>query len=277
MTVYLSKTASGQTEPFELQVARGQIPGHTVFNVFGYGVTPSSGTVAGVFYPAWENSSTPSYYVFPTSAQKMYVASTVNGDSGGYVSINGLDSNYNPISETVTLGGTAGTGVITTNTYWRINSMMIPANSPTAITGVITLQNQAATAGATEYAQINTTTLNGSTISIGVTQMSVYTVPATQTLYLGRFTAFSGYTGSSANYFTYRAVANYPSSLVAGATLTKRVVLQSPFTNEYNIQREYPFSYPSGTDIVWQLAPSAATNSLPYAVNIGGVLIGNSS
>ena len=270
-----SITQRGLIEPFDLQVARGQITGHTLFNLFGYGVTPATGTAAGVFYPAWENSNTPSYYVFPTSAAKLYVASTVNGDSGGYVTIIGLDSNYNQISETVTLGGTAGTGVITSNTYWRINSIFIPSNSPTTVTGVITLQNQAATSGAVEYAQINTATLNGSTISIGVSQMSVYTVPANQTLYLSRFTAFSGYTGSTGNYFTYRAVANYPSNLVAGATLTKRVVLQSPFTNEYNIQRQYPFVYPSGTDIVWQMAPSAATNNLPYSVNVGGILIQN--
>jgi hypothetical protein len=260
-------------EPFDLQVSRGQISGHTPVSIFGYGTT---GTTAGLFVTMWENSPTTNY-VFPSSAQVMYVASTVGaGDSGALIQITGLDANYNPISEIVALGATAGTGVATTKSYFRINNMSVALSSTVQPTGVITLQNQAATSGAVEYAQINTTTFNGSTISIGTSQMSVYTVPANTTLQLTRFTANSSFTGNTANYCTYRAVAQYPSVLNSSATLVRRIVLNTPFVQQFNIQRTFPFSYPAGTDVQWQIAPSATT-ACTVGINIGGVLIDSGS
>jgi len=271
-----SITRQSKYEPFELQVSRGQITGHSLVNIFGFGSTTASPT-AGVFYPAWENTNTPAYYVFPVSAQIMYVASTVGaGDAGALIQVNGLDKNYNPISEIVTLGGTVNTGVATAKSYFRINSIIVSASTTVNPTGVITIQNQAATSGAVEYAQINTSTLNGSTVSNGVSQMSVYTVPAGYSLYLSRFTSNSSYNGNNANYVLYRAVAYYPSVLNSSATFVNRIVLQTPFVAEYNIQRSYPFFYPQGTDIVWQFAPSG-TAAVSVGINIGGVLIDNGS
>jgi len=266
-----SVTQRGKYEPFELQVSRNDIANHVSLSVFGFGSTTATPT-AGVFYPAWENANTPAYYVYPNAPMQMYLASTVSGDAGALIQINGLDGNYNPISELLALGATAGTGVITAKTYWRINNISVPLSSTINPTGVITLQNQAATSGSVEYAQINTSTLNGSTVSNGTSQMSVYTVPANSTLYLSRFTANTSYTGNTANYTLYRAVAQYPSALNSSATLIKRVVLQTPFVTEYNIQRTYPFAYPAGTDIQWQFAPSG-TVAVSVGINVGGVLI----
>jgi hypothetical protein len=267
-----SVTQRGQYEPFDLQVSRNQIAYHTPLNIFGYGTT---GTTAGLFVTMWENSPTTNY-VFLTSPAQLYLASTVGaGDSGALINIIGLDSNYNPISEVLALGGTAGTGVITAKTYWRINNISVSLSTTVQPTGTITLQNQAATSGAVEYAQINTTTYNGSTVSLGISQMAVYTVPNGYTAQLTRFTANSSFTGNTANYGTYRAVAQYPSVLSSSATLVKRVVLNTPFVQQYNIQRTYPFAYPAGTDIQWQIAPSATT-ACTVGINIGGVLIANS-
>ena len=259
-------------EPFDLQVTRGQIAGHTPLNIFGYGTT---GTTAGVFVTMWENAPTTNY-VFPATAAVMYVASTVGaGDAGALIQVVGLDANYSPISEIVALGGTAGTGVATTKSYLRINNISVALGSTVNPTGQITIQNQAATSGAVEYAQINTTTYNGSTVSLGTSQMAVYTVPANNTLQLTRFTANSSFTGNTANYCTYRAVAQYPSVLNSSATLIKRVVLQTPFVQQFNIQRTFPFAYPAGTDVQWQIAPSATT-ACTVGINIGGVLIADS-
>ena len=267
-----SVTQRGQYEPFDLQVSRNQIAYHTPLNIFGYGTT---GTTAGTFVTMWENSPTTNY-VFPSSAAVMYVASTVGaGDAGALIQVTGLDANYNPISEIVALGGTAGTGVATTKSYWRINNISVALASTVNPTGQITIQNQAATSGAVEYAQINTTTFNGSTISVGTSQMAVYTVPGNATLQLTRFTANSSFTGNTANYGTYRAVAQYPSVLNSSASFVRRVVLNSPFVQQFNIQRNFPFAYPAGTDIQWQIAPSATT-ACTVGINIGGVLIANS-
>ena len=267
-----SITRMGTIEPFDLQVSRNQIAYHTPLNIFGYGTT---GTTAGLFVTMWENSPTTNY-VFLTTPAQLYLASTQAGDSGALITINGLDSNYNAISEVLALGGTAGTGVITAKTYWRINNISVALSSTVQPTGTITLQNQAATSGAVEYAQINTTTFNGSTVSLGTSQMSVYTVPNGYTAQLTRFTANSSFTGNTANYCTYRAVAQYPSVLNSSATLVKRVVLSTPFVQQYNIQRNFPFAYPAGTDVQWQIAPSATT-ACTVGINIGGVLIANST
>ena len=266
-----SVTQRGKYEPFELQVSRNDIANHVSLSIFGFGSTTATPT-AGVFYPAWENANTPAYYVYPNAPMQMYLASTVSGDAGALIQISGLDGNYNPISELLALGATAGTGVVTAKTYWRINNISVPLSSTINPTGVITLQNQAATSGSVEYAQINTSTLNGSTVSNGTSQMSVYTVPANSTLYLSRFTANTSYTGNTVNYTLYRVVAQYPSALNSSATLIKRVVLQTPFVIEYNIQRTYPFAYPAGTDIQWQFAPSG-TVAVSVGINVGGVLI----
>jgi hypothetical protein len=267
-----SITRMGTIEPFDLQVSRNQIAYHTPLNIFGYGTT---GTTAGLFVTMWENSPTTNY-VFLTTPAQLYLASTQAGDSGALITINGLDSNYNAILEVLALGGTAGTGVITAKTYWRINNISVAVNSTVQPTGVITIQNQAATSGAVEYAQINTATYNGSTVSLGVSQMAVYTVPANNTLQLTRFTANSSFSGNNANYTTYRAVAQFPSVLNSSATFIKRIVLQSPFVQQYNIQRNFPFAYPAGTDVQWQIAPSATT-AATVGINIGGVLIANST
>ena len=46
----MSITRSGRTEPFDLQVARGQVAGHQVLSVFGYQPNVSATSI-----PIWEN------------------------------------------------------------------------------------------------------------------------------------------------------------------------------------------------------------------------------
>ena len=67
-----SVTRGGAYEPFELQVSRNQILGHSTANIFAYGTTPAT---AGTFRTVWENMATTDY-VFPTSATTMTLALT---------------------------------------------------------------------------------------------------------------------------------------------------------------------------------------------------------
>jgi hypothetical protein len=115
-----SVTVQGSYEPFELQVARGQIMGHSSFTIFGYNpdldqteesVWPDGGTVP-----------------HPTTANVLSVASTnqndtVSGAGAQSVFIEGLDGNYNVISETVTMSGTSP--VSTTKSYLYINQFYV--------------------------------------------------------------------------------------------------------------------------------------------------------
>ena len=249
-----SITRVGRYEPFELQVSRSQITWHTPTNIFGYGTTPST---AGLFRTVWENMTTTDY-VFPTSATTM----TLTGGSGdtATITIVGLDANYNVLTENLVLNG--ATGVTTANSYFRINSMYVAAGSATNPANTVTLTN-----GGVTYAQINTATINGVTSSIGTSQMAVYTVPAGNTFYGYRYGAYSSFNGNSTNYTTYRAVINLSSGV-------QRVIVQTPFNTTYEVQRHFPFGYAAGTDLRFQIAPSAAAAAV-VSVNIGGVLVAN--
>ena len=250
-----SMTQHGRSEPFDLQVSRGQVPYHSAQNLFGYGTTPAS---AGIFRTVWENMGT-TEYVFPSSALTMQLVSTAAGDTAS-ITIVGLDANYAVISEILVLNGT--TNVPTVNQYFRINSIFVSAGSPTNPTGVVSLSNSGVV-----YAQINTGVFNGTTSSLGRSQMAVYTVPAGYTFYGYRYGAYSSFNGNSTNYTTYRAITNFSSGV-------QQLIVQTPFNTNYEVQRHYPFPYYEKTDLRFQIAPSAGTAAV-VSINIGGVLVAN--
>ena len=120
MGIYSSVSRQGAYEPFELQVARGQIQGHSVVTVFGYNpdVDTSEETV-------WPDGGTVPH---PTVASVLKISSSdVNDTSAGTgartVFIEGLNSSYAVVSETVILNGQ--TAVNTTNSYLYVNSFYV--------------------------------------------------------------------------------------------------------------------------------------------------------
>lgn len=148
-----SITQVGTSEPFELQVARGQIPGHK--HVFKFGVNP---VVQNVEETVWEGGG---LYVYPSSALIMTVASASGAtDNGVVITISGLDADYNEQSETVTLAG-AGTAT-TTKSFLRVYRGFVAGSQEP--TGAVTVAN-----GGTTYAYIN---------GDNQTLMAVWTVPA---------------------------------------------------------------------------------------------------
>jgi len=239
-----SITQVGTYEPFELQVARGQIQGHSTVNIYGYQANVTTSTI-----PVWENATS---YTFPASATTMHLASSVNTgqDLTATVTINGLDSSYNQISETLTLNGT--TAVTTTKSYLRINSMQVVSGTPT---GTITLKDLTDT---TTYAQI--------TAAFGRTQMAIYTVPAGNTFYLSRVDAYTAANGNTNDFITYR---NHQISSTGVVTYTQ----QAPFTQTYHAQRVMPRPFTEKTDILLEAKTSANTYSVSIAAE--GVLIKN--
>jgi len=110
----------GRTEPFDLQVSRGLIGGHSVVTVFGY--NPDVDTTEESIWP--DGGTIP----HPTVASVLSIVSTnAADDSAGTgartVYIEGLDGNYAVVSETVTLNGQ--TEVNTTNSYLYVNSFYV--------------------------------------------------------------------------------------------------------------------------------------------------------
>lgn len=236
----------GTTEPFELQVARGLISWHTQVNIFGY---QSTVTTAGP-YAIWENAAA---YVFPATAQQMLVYSSSASDTNCRIVISGLDINFKPITEAVILtNGT--TGVSTTSSFYRINSVIATDVTYTLPVGTIYVAKSDKTV---TYGQIN--------IGVGKSQMSVYTVPAGHTFFLTRVDAYANEPGGGNNY------AHYQVSAVDNVAATNLIVLQSPFIGRYEARRVFPFPYTEKTDLQWQIR--AGTSTTPVGVIIEGVLI----
>lgn len=154
---------------FVMQVGFGLIPGHTRITALGNNPSVDTGTVpedihasGGVY--TWLSASS-SLEMLSSNA-----ADTAAGTGARTVTINGLDANYKPQSETVTLNGV--TPVALTKSYLRVNNMLImSAGSGKTNAGTITAR--VASAGATQ-----------ATIpaGYGITRRSLYTVPAGSTL-----------------------------------------------------------------------------------------------
>lgn len=250
MTITTSQTQFGKNEPFELQVARGQIQGHSPINIFGY---QAAVTTAGP-YAVWENVAA---YVFPTVAQKMLVYSSSASDVNCRIVISGLDSNWNPITESVILtNGT--TGVQTTQSFLRVNTAFAADAVYALPVGTIVVGNIGKTV---IYAQIN--------IGVGKSQMSVYSVPNGHTFYLYRVDAYINEAGGGNNYGNYRV------SAVDNVNNTTYLVLQSPFIANYNARRSIPFAYTQKIDLQWQI--STGTSTSPVGIIVEGILIKNTT
>jgi len=164
----------GTTEPFYLQVARNQISFHKSNFKFGF-----NADVDDSLETVWAQGG---LYSYLTSASVLKVSSSSTADTSAgtgarTVELSGLDTNYDEISETVTLNGQ--TAVNTTNEFLRINRMVVrSAGSGGQNAGVIYAGTGTVTTGvpANKYA----------TIAIGDNQtvMALWTVPRGYTAYL---------------------------------------------------------------------------------------------
>jgi hypothetical protein len=119
-TAYVSQTQYGKNEAFGLQISRGQIQGHSSVLVFGY--NPDVDTAEETVWP--DGGTVP----HPTAASVLKISSSSTDDTSAgtgarTVVIEGLDGNYNVVSEIVTLNGQ--TAVNTTNSYLYVNSFYV--------------------------------------------------------------------------------------------------------------------------------------------------------
>ncbi|MFZ9759673.1 MAG: hypothetical protein ACO3CJ_09515, partial [Burkholderiaceae bacterium] len=121
-TTISSITRQGTFEPFGLQVARGQIQGHSDILIFGY--NPDIDTSEESIWP--DGGTVP----HPTVASVLKISSTSTDDDGDplgtgarTVFIAGVDGDYNVVSETITMNGQ--TAVNTTNSYLYVNSFYV--------------------------------------------------------------------------------------------------------------------------------------------------------
>ena len=144
---------------FGVSIQRGDINNFSGIQKFGY-----NGSVGTSFETIWDGGGD---YTFISSAGTATATSSDTDDNTGTVEIQGLDSNYDLATETLTIGGSASS-----TSFIRVfRAKMVNANTGDANVGTITI-----TVSSTTVAQIEPT--------YGQTLMSVYTVPRKYQAYL---------------------------------------------------------------------------------------------
>lgn len=223
MAEIASVTQRGKYEPFELQVARGQVGWHRIVHVWGY--NPDIDTSEETVWP--DGGATP----VPGAATVMKVSSSSTADAAAgtgarTIVIQGLDANHAEISEVVTLNGQ--TAVNTTNTFLHINYIYVATvGSGGKNAGVIYVGDGVVTSGvpATIYGIVNTG-FNASTTAF-------YTIPAGYTAYMYQGSISAGQDGGSAQ-VTGHLMLRDPNNIA-------RVVAVATLNNG---QANYDFSLP---------------------------------
>lgn len=231
------------TEDLYLNTARSLVRGGSVRNIFGKALGVTS-VVTTEYRSPWELASD---YTFPPSALAMTVASDVGdtSDDGVTVLIQGLDANYNEISETATINNATP---YVTGAFLRINDAIVTNGNPA---GNITISNSSVV-----YSKI--------LIGTGKSQAAVFTVPANHCFYLYRINAFAtDSNGGKAAFFR-----NFVGNNVTGVNFR---VAETQFYQAMEIQRRFPFKYDQKQDIKLQLKSSSG--SIDGSVFAEGILL----
>jgi hypothetical protein len=246
----------GKYEPFELQVSRGQITMHSTVYKFGY-----SAVIDGTVYPIWNVAANRIYLT--TAATMMVSSSSANdaapsGTGAHTVLVEGLDQNYNPISEQVTLAGQ--TAVPTTKAYLRVTGItVIDKGTNGGNVGTLYVGTGVVTAGVPAVVH--------ELVPIGFNKEAsgVYTVPAGYTAYL-RVGGLSGQ-DNGAGYVTGRfVVSNQGSPFITSAVTVFA-------TGQVNYDFPYPIAIPEKSDIEARAITSSGTNTI--SSYFGMILIKN--
>lgn len=174
--------------PWATGVAHGLVQGCT--RVAALGTNPSTAANASFWY------GTGPYNWITSAGPLEIVSSSANDTAAGTgcrsVLVSGLDTSFNPLSETVTLNGT--TAVPLTKTYFRIQQMLVvSAGSAQTNQGTVTLRD----AGAGTTRSVIPVVLAG--FGIGISSQSAYTVPAGYTLEIESILISINRTGANAN------------------------------------------------------------------------------
>lgn len=158
------------TKNFSLEIAKGNVSGHSLITKFGHNTDVDTGAAEDV----WSNGG---LYVAPTAARVHNItSSSVNDTSAGTgmrtVLIRGVDASYNAVSETITMNGTSN--VATANSYLHIHLMQ----SQSAGSGGVNAGTITATA------QTDATVTCSMVIGTGQSESSIYLVPTGYTAYI---------------------------------------------------------------------------------------------
>lgn len=223
-----------RTADFLLDVSRGAVPGHSIVFLSGRNRTvPITSPVT-----VWETGGLYPWSAWNAGAGTLTVVSNNASDTAITVLLSGLDSNYAPLTEVVTVNGT--TTVTTTNSFLRLNSAVNIGNK--TVTGTVSIARNG-----TVVAQI----IDGA----NNTKMSIYTVPA-------GYTAFSVY-GDFAVGKNESAELNAHWRFYGGVFID--VYCVQLYQCAFVATPPYPGAIPEKTDIDNRVQYATANNSTVYS------------
>ena len=242
MAEYSSITKTGKHEPFELHVQRGYVQEHKSVSKFGY-ATSVSGTEVAVFNGGAE-------YIYATSAAPMYVYAASGTNTTSQITIEGLDADYNELSNIVTLNAT--TTVATSGSFIRVNRTFVSNDVP-----------------AEENVRVNNSAGNlNSELEPNENQslQAVYTIPAGYTGYLDQIAAGTA-TEVANKFIRVRLKVREPGGVFR--TRAKFTVASGNYEEVF----KYPIEIPEKSDIEITAESSSGVNEVSAIFNL--LLIAN--
>lgn len=217
-----------------LAIARGLVGEAQAINIFGF-----NRDVNTTYETVFNNGG--GLYQYPTAAVQMSVVSSAVGDTAQIV-INGLDGDYNIITEVVTLNGI--TPVTTTQAFFRINSAAV-VSTPN-LSGNVTISN-----GGVTYGYIES--------DIGVQQACLYSVPAGYSLYIYRIDVNCGTVDTNKTIFIRNRL-QLPNGVVYN-------VAEASFNvSQVSYDRQIPFRVNEKTDFSFICKSSSTDNEVSIFV-----------
>jgi hypothetical protein len=230
--------------PYYLQVSRGEIQGHKRVFKFGY-----NGEIQNLEETIWDVGG---LYAYPSSAVAMTATSSSGAtDSGIEVTIQGVDTNYAELSETVTLNA-SGTAT-TSGSFLRVYRGFVSGS--TASAGNITIAN-----GGTTYAYVSAADQQ--------TLMALWTVPAGYTAYLFQIDA-TAFTVQNNKVATIRMLTRE----VNGVFRTQNKF--DLFEGSYHQDITCPQPIPEKTDIEFRAVADSSNADLRVAATFDIIYIEN--
>ena len=240
-------------QSYGLELSKGNIPNHIGINKYGSNTDIDTTTDPETIW------STGGLYTFLSSAGTVAVVSSDanddDGDTGARtISIEGLDANYDQITETVTLNGTGSVNTTTHTDWLRVNrAYVVSAGSSEKNEGIITMS-----VGGTTVATIPA--------EKGQTQMAIYTVPNGYNAYITNlFGAIVKGTGAATN-----ADVQFYSRKNNVIRLQQEISLDSAGTSEFNKTYAIPLAFEEKTDIYAEAL--VGSNNTTVFVNFGIII-----
>ena len=249
----------GTSEPFELQVSRGQIAFHEIVHKFGFNSSIDTNLAT-----VWLQGG---LYSYLSSASTLYISSSSTADTGAgtgarTVTVSGLDNNFDEKIETVTLNGQTGVE-LNGSTWFRVNRIVVnTAGSGGANAGVLYVGTESAPSSGVP-------TNKYATVGIGDNQtlMMTYTIPRGYTAFITQKDVSAS---SSAGKFAILSLVSRP---FGGVFNVQDRVLSSEGYSA--ISYPYPLKFTEKTDIEIRAQADSAGGTVTVSAALDILLIQN--